>query len=98
MPTIWGYPSLSHDYPYYWPVHIGPKVKTGQNQSDKFKEFAKTLNCWILNKYLHMTRLNLLDKICRYEMDLASIIEDTELTLFCPQIDGQTDGRTDGQG
>ena len=33
----------------------------------------------------------MLDKMCKYEMDLASIVEDTELTLFCPQTDGQTD-------
>ena len=31
--------------------------------------------------------------MCKYEMDLASIVEDTERTEFCPQTDGQTDGR-----
>ena len=34
---------------------------------------------------------------CKYEMDPTSIIEDTEQTRFCPQTDGQMDGRTDGQ-
>ena len=28
-------------------------------------------------------------------MDMMSIVEDTELTRFCPQTDRQTDGRTD---
>ena len=36
--------------------------------------------------------------MCKYEMDLASIVEDTEQTQFCPQTDRWTDGRTDGQG
>ena len=31
--------------------------------------------------------LKLLDKMCKYEMDLMSIVEDTEQTLFCPQTD-----------
>ena len=31
--------------------------------------------------------LKLLDKMCKYEMDLASIVEDTEQTRFCPQTD-----------
>ena len=30
-------------------------------------------------------------------MDLASIVEDTEWTQFCPQIDGQKDGQMDGR-
>ena len=38
----------------------------------------------------------MLDKICKYEMVPTSIVEDTEQTLFCPQTDGQMDGRTDG--
>ena len=29
-------------------------------------------------------------------MDPASIVEDTEWTQFCPQMDGQTDRQTDG--
>ena len=31
--------------------------------------------------------------MCKYEMDLASIVEVTERTQFCPLTDGQTDGR-----
>ena len=30
---------------------------------------------------------NLLDKMCKYEMDPARIVEDTERTQFCPQTD-----------
>ena len=40
--------------------------------------------------------------MCKYEMDLASIVEDTEWTQFCPQTyrhtDMQMDRRTDGKG
>ena len=35
----------------------------------------------------------MLHKMCKYEMDLASIGEDTERTQFCPQTDGRTDGQ-----
>ena len=52
-------------------------------------------NFWILKPALHATHLlKLLDKMCKYEMDPMSIVEDTERTRFCPQ----TDRRTDGQG
>ena len=96
MPAFWGYPLPPHDYPYYWPVHIGSQVKTRQSQRYKFKEFAKTSKFWILKQTLHVTYLQkLLDKMCKYEMDLASIVEDTERTRFCPQIHQQTDRRTD---
>ena len=37
--------------------------------------------------------MKLVDKMCKYEMDSASIVEDTERTRFCPQTDGQTDRR-----
>ena len=33
--------------------------------------------------------------MCKYEMDPASIVEDTERARFCPQTDRQTDGQTD---
>ena len=36
--------------------------------------------------------MKLVDKMCKYEMDLASIVEDTERTRFCPQTDRWTDG------
>ena len=33
--------------------------------------------------------------MCKYEMDPASIVEDTERTQFCSQIDGRTGRRMD---
>ena len=38
----------------------------------------------IFKKSLHVTHLKLLDKTREYEMDPASIVEDTERTRFCP--------------
>ena len=32
-------------------------------------------------------------KICKYEIDPATIVEDTERTRFCPQMDWRTDGQ-----
>ena len=94
--------------PNYLVVHIGswahtieqfildPKSKQ-DSQSYKSKEFAKTYIFLILKTTLHTTHLlKLLDKVCKYEMDLASIVEDTEQTWFCPQKDRWTDVRTDG--
>ena len=39
--------------------------------------------------------LMLVNKLCKFEMDLASIVQDTERTWFGLQTDGGTDGRTD---
>ena len=39
--------------------------------------------------------MKLVDKMCKYEMDPASIVEVTERTRFCPQMDGRTDRRRD---
>ena len=39
----------------------------------------------------------LVDEMCKYEMYLISIVEDTEQTRFGLQTDGWTDGQTDGQ-
>ena len=33
--------------------------------------------------------LNLLGKMCKYELDPASIVKDTKWTRFCPQTDGR---------
>ena len=38
---------------------------------------------------------NFIDKMCKYEMDPMSFVEDTERTRFCPQTDRRMDGRTD---
>ena len=39
--------------------------------------------------------LKLFDEMCKYEMDPASIVEDTEWIRFCPQMDRRTDRQTD---
>ena len=76
--------------------HIGSQVKRRQSQSHKIKKIAKISNFWILKWALHATHLlKLLDKMCKYEMDPMSILEDTERTRFYPQTDRRTDGRTD---
>ena len=86
-PAFWGYPPPPHDYPYHG-VILDPKWK-----EDKVK--VTNLKNWILKRALHATHLlKLLDKMCKYEMDPMSIVEDTERTRLCPQ----TDRRTDGQG
>ena len=33
--------------------------------------------------------------MCEYKTDPASIVEDTDWTQFCPQMDGQTDRQMD---
>ena len=78
--------------------YIGSQVKRRQSQSYKLKTFAKISNFYILKRALHTTHLlKLLDKMCKYEMDPMSIVEDTERTRFCPPTDRRTDGRTDGR-
>ena len=42
--------------------------------------------------------MKLLDNMRKYEMNPASIMEDTEQARFRPQTDGRTGGQTDGQG
>ena len=88
--AFWGYPPPPHDYPYHW-VILDPKSK-----EDKVKVTnLKNSNFGILKRALHVTHLlKLLGKMCKYEMDPMSILEDTERTRFCPQ----TDRRKDGQG
>ena len=78
-------------------IHIRSHVIKRQSQSYKFQEFAKNSNIGILQKPLHATQLlKLLYMMCKYEMDPTSIVEDTEWTRFCPQMDRRTVGRTDG--
>ena len=77
---------ITHTIESFW-----SQVKRRQSQSYKSKKFAK-----ILKRALHETHLlKLLDKMCKYEMDLMSIVEDTEWTPFCPQTDRWTEGQTD---
>ena len=100
-PAFWAYPLPPHDYPYYLPFHIGSQVKTRRSQNCKFKKIAKTsLIFFNFDKNFTPTHLlKLLDNMCKYEMDLVSIVENTELTRFCPKADswpaGWMDSRTD---
>ena len=91
-PVFWGYPPPPHDYPYHW-VILDPKSKDDKVKVTNFKNSPKFQ---ILKRALHATHLlKLLDKMCKYEMDPMSIVEDTERTRFCPQTDRRTDGQTD---
>ena len=81
-------------------VNSGGIIETpAVNRQDK----VKALNLKTLPKLSNLKkttlyatqRLKLIDKMCKYEMDPASIVEDTEWTRFCPQTDGETDRRTD---
>ena len=95
-PAFWGYPPPPHDYPSL--SHIGSQIKRRQSKNYKFKEFVKITNLWILKRTLHATHLlKLLEKMCTYEMDPTSFVEDTEQTQFCPQTDRWMDRRTDGR-
>ena len=80
---FWGYPPPPNDYPYHW-VILDPKSKEDKVKVTNLKNSPK-----------FQKLLKLLDKMCKYEMDLMSIIEDTERTRFCPQTDRRTDGQTD---
>ena len=74
--------------------HIGSQVKKKDNV--KVTNLKNSPKFQILKQTLHATHvLKLLDKMCKYEMDPTSIVEDTERTRFCPQTDGRMDGQTD---
>ena len=97
--AFWGNPAPPHYYPYYW-VILDPKPKEDKVKATNLKNLPKFQNFWILKQTLHATHLlKLLDKMCKYEMDPTSIVEDTERTRFCPQrqTDRRTDGRPNGQ-
>ena len=82
---------ITHTIESYW-----IQVKRRQSQSYKFKKFAKIAN--FLNFETGITRdtpSKLLAKMCKYEIDPMSIVEDTERTRFCPQMDRRTDGQGD---
>ena len=91
-PAFWGYPPPPHDYPYHW-VILDPKSKEDKVKVTNLKNSPKFQ---IFKRALHATHLlKLLDKMCKYEMDPMSIVEDTERTRFCPQTDRWTDGLGD---
>ena len=80
------------------------RIKSHYNTKSQLRTLKKLPKIQILEfwkkkkKKLDATHpLKLLDMMCKYEMDPASIVEDTEQTRFCPQMDGRTDRRTDGR-
>ena len=86
-PVFWGYSPPPNDYPYSW-VILDPKSKEDTVKVTNLKKLPK------FQFMLHATHLHtLLDKMCKYEMDPMSIIEDTERTWFCLQMDRRTDGQ-----
>ena len=89
-PAFWGYPPPPHDYPHHW-VILDPKSKEDKVKVTNLKNSPKFQISKILKQALHGTHLlKLLHKMCKYEMDPMSILEDTERTRFCPQTDRRT--------
>ena len=94
-----GCPPPPHDYPYYWPVHVGFQARTidqfiwdPKSKQDKVKvtnlNNLQNFNFVLLKKTLHATHLlKLFDDMCKYVMNPVSILEDTGRTRFCPQTD-----------
>ena len=75
-------------------IHGGFQVKRRQIQSYKCKEFDKpSISLILKNEIYTRDLLHLLENICKYQMDPANIVEDTERTPFCPQTDEPTDGQ-----
>ena len=71
---------------------LDPKSKQDKVKVTNLKNLPKKMN--LKKKTLDATHLKFLDKMYKYEMDPASIVEDTEQTRFCPHTDGRTDGQT----
>ena len=76
---------ITHTIESYW-------IPSQKKTKSKSQILKKSLKFLIFNA-AHL--LKLLDKMCKYEMDPMSILEDTEQTQFCPQMDRRTDGWTD---
>ena len=65
---------------------LDPKSKQDKVKVTNLKNLSKLkiFEFW-KKKNLHATHLlKLLDKMCKNEMNPASIVEDTERTRFCP--------------
>ena len=78
--------------PYYWFIS-DPLFITIPSQSYNITKKCQKFKCWNFAKTVLATHpLKLLDKMHKYEMDLASIVDDTERTGFRPQTDARTDG------
>ena len=63
-------------------------MDTRQSEGENLKKLPKKLNFGTCHKIQQATHhLKLVDTICKYEMDTASIVDDAQQTLFCPQTD-----------
>ena len=83
--------------PAFWDTPRRPMIihTSGSHQIPCHKKTKSKLQipkiCQNFNFTLHVTHLlMLLDKMCKYEIDLTSIVEDTERTRFCPPTDRRT--------
>ena len=79
-----------HDYPYYF------FILDAKSKRDMVKALKKLPNFKFFNfEKLHTPHLlKLLGKLCKYEIDPASIAEDTKRIRLCPQTGRRTDRRT----
>ena len=87
--TRWVSPPPPHDYPYYW-VILDAKSKENDVKVINLKNLPKLQWFYFLNNHYTRHFVKLLDKMCKYEMDPTSIVEDTERTRPCPQTDRRT--------
>ena len=60
-------------------------------------KFDKNSNFTTCSQNQHATHLQLVDKMCKYDMDLANIVEDTGRTQFRLQTERRTDRQMDGK-
>ena len=75
-------------------IHIGSQDKTNKVKFEKKNWKIVKMQFWKFAQTLYGTHLlEWLDKMSKYELDLVSILEDTERTQFCPQTDGRAEGR-----
>ena len=66
-------------------------MDTTQSERCKFKEITQNAKFGIFHKTQQATQLlKLVDKMCKYEMDVASIVDDTKRTRFFLSTEGQT--------
>ena len=73
---------ITHTIESYW-------IPSQKKTKSKLQILKKCQNFEFLNFETGITgdTLKLLDKMCKYEIDPMSIVEDTERTRFCPQTD-----------
>ena len=98
MPT-----RLGGQHSSLWYLPLGDQIWFGNPRQRPWVKVKWTwcTNSWKIQQILelkkngHSTHLqNLVDNMCKYEIDQASIVESTEQTWFCPQADRWTDRQT----